>query len=489
MATLSLAGGTLTLTYATESWETSPEASYSAWAAALGVSDTDTLAGPLADDDNAWPIELAAPFFDGGATTAMFSSEAGLGLYRSAPGNTGAAAYAITGVTRMFGLVSRPTLLLTFHPSGADLQSFGFKLQRSGSTTIIYSAYSDYGDTGAYRYQTAIKITPAGLEMVGHSTDVAADWRLLELIESNGHSVISNTVAVTLDAGSTARLVASVEAMRIDGLLSEAGPLRPPVLLGALRIDALAQVAPPLGWVDGISGEGGAQLQAVLRADGLLSALAPLGALSSVGALDAVGVLLVSSPLPEARLRAHHDFSTELAPAPSRYVMDVVVNGVALRVPISTWQATQQIERACYVQCSIPACLPWVEAIQSASEFVISRVGRALDGSTVVVEMARAPIESFAFDQGPRNYTATISGYAAGLTAPDGVPGSGETRALAGVRFVSFGSGGIRARAAIDWLLKPGDYASAAGRVFVADYINYYVPATGDAYMDAGERG
>lgn len=488
MPSLNLVNDSLTLTYSAESWASSPESSYTAWAAALGVSDTATLVGPLADDDNAWAVELAAPFFSGGSTTAMFSSEAGIGLYRTTPSNQNAYGYSIANVARMFGLVSRPTLLLTFHPNGSDLQNFGFKLQRSGSTTILYSAYSNFGDTGLERAQAAIKLGPGSLELVLHASDVDTAIRLVELQEWTSGYTIQQVAAQTAAAGTTCRLMASLASVSDEGYVSVDGPL------GLPAMTALAPAAGPLSARSPLGAGSGEQAMALAwqEVNGLMAG-PPIGQVSAMVGVHGAGLLSAASPLAPLAGRAYSDFGAQLVPSPNRYVMDIVVAGVALRVPISTWQATQQLERSCYVQCSVPACAPWVEQIQSATEFVISRVGRAADGSTVEVEMARAPLESHALDHGPTNFTATLSGYTQGFAAPDGAPGALGSRVLAGVRSLSFGAGGtgagwVRVRAAIDWLLRPGDWVRAGGREFQADYINYYVPATGDAYMDVGER-
>jgi hypothetical protein len=134
----------------------------------------------------------------------------------------------------------------------------------------------------------------------------------------------------------------------------------------------------------------------------------------------------------------------------------------------------------------IPACLDWVETIIAATEFVIYRRAALTNGSTIEYEMARSAVEVRDYAQGPVNYTATVSGYPDALT-PNASPPTTFDRTLTGVRQVTQGDGGIRVRADIDWLLRPGMRAYYGSTEIIVDYINYYVPGN-DHYMDLGER-
>lgn len=180
------------------------------------------------------------------------------------------------------------------------------------------------------------------------------------------------------------------------------------------------------------------------------------------------------------------DFTAGLGDVVTRYVMDLVTPDGPVRVPISSWQATLQTGRSNYVQCVVPACFEWVEAIGAASDFVISRTATLPDDTVIEYEMARAPIGEARFDRGPQRYTCTLSGYSTGF-AVDDEPDAATDRILRGVRSVSSGAGGRRVRCAVDWLLRPGQRAVVDGSPFTAAFINYYVN-NGDAYMDAGER-
>lgn len=166
--------------------------------------------------------------------------------------------------------------------------------------------------------------------------------------------------------------------------------------------------------------------------------------------------------------------------------MDLVTPGGLVRVPISSWQATLQTDVQSYVQCVVPAATDWVPDIEVATEFVISRIGTLLDGSTIEYEMARAPAQTVSLDGGAYNYTATISGYTAALTAVENPPASLD-RTLTGVRTISRNSGNTRVRCDIDWLLRPGQRAYLDAEPIIVSYVNYYVPGF-DQYMDVGDR-
>lgn len=211
----------------------------------------------------------------------------------------------------------------------------------------------------------------------------------------------------------------------------------------------------------------------------------PLGAPAALAKI--VNVVRAATPtmLGTPAALATHDFTGALGDSITRYVMDLMTPTGTVRVPISSWQATLQSGSSSYVQCVVPACLAWVAAINAATEFVIYRradvPGTAL---TIEYEMARSATEQAQYNQGPRRYTCTLSGY------PDAYasninPFKAWDRQLAGVRFISSGSG-LRVRCAIDWLLRPGDWAYVGAVPFVVRYINYYALES-DGYMDVGE--
>lgn len=168
-----------------------------------------------------------------------------------------------------------------------------------------------------------------------------------------------------------------------------------------------------------------------------------------------------------------------------RYFCDIE-DGVLppLRVPIRSWQATIQRDRASYVQVVIPSIGRWLEQIQQYDhpEFVIRRGNVLPDGSMLdEFELARAPM-SLQADQGWLNHTGMMTGYA----APD-PPVSQLVRTLRSVRSLSTSGDTVRARAALDFVVRPGDTVIADGVAFEVAYINFYVTDF-DEYMDLGSR-
>ena len=188
---------------------------------------------------------------------------------------------------------------------------------------------------------------------------------------------------------------------------------------------------------------------------------------------------------PSGESTAFVDWSTGIDPITSQtYYACEIDDGVldAIRVPISSWQATVQTGRASYAQAVIPAATAWVGPVddRSGGEFIIYRGVRYSDGSTQESELARAPLGDVRFDVGPTNATMTISGYAT-------IPASATslTRTLQNVRSESTGIG-LRVRCDIDWFLRPGHTAITRGTPFTVGYINYYANAS-DEFMDVGE--
>jgi len=180
------------------------------------------------------------------------------------------------------------------------------------------------------------------------------------------------------------------------------------------------------------------------------------------------------------------DWAADIDPITSSvYYALEIDDGVldAVRIPMSSWQATIQSGRASFAQAVIPAALSWVDTISDRAdgEFVVYRGVTYSDGETQESELARAPLQTVRLDQGPINATMTISGYQT-QTLPTGT----ITRTLQNVRSQSSGNG-FRVRCDVDWFLRPGYQAIARETEFTVAYINYYVN-TDDEYMDVGER-
>lgn len=198
-----------------------------------------------------------------------------------------------------------------------------------------------------------------------------------------------------------------------------------------------------------------------------------------------------TSPLRPAAALGFSDFTPYLSERQThRYVADLVTPAGLVRVPISSWQATLQTGAANYVQCVVPSCGPWLQQIEDATEFIVSRLASLTDGGTVEVPMARAPVQTLQIDRGPRNHTASISGYTEAFAAAE-VPDARFDRRLQAVRSISQTARGARVRCAIDWLLRPGQRALYADTEMTAAYMNLYVTAnvnSVESYMDVGER-
>ena len=217
----------------------------------------------------------------------------------------------------------------------------------------------------------------------------------------------------------------------------------------------------------------------------LLGVRSPLGLAAFLALQKPCVVIKMNSPLGLPKVLASHDFTAVLGDGITRWLVDLITPDGTVRVPISSWQATLQTAGSSYAQCVIPACEAWLEAISTATEFVIYR--RAdVPGAALFVEyeMVRGPAEQLQFDRGPTRYTCTLSGYPQAFAA-DLDPPVAYDRTLAGVRAVSQGSK-LRVRCAVDWFLRPGQRAYLGALPFVVSYINYYALES-DSYMDVGD--
>jgi hypothetical protein len=221
-------------------------------------------------------------------------------------------------------------------------------------------------------------------------------------------------------------------------------------------------------------------------AEVLISVSGPLGAPALLASAPPAALISVSGPLGAPALLGFSDISDAInADGVARYYMDLITPDGDVRVPISSWQATLQVDSAQYVQCVVPACNDWVDDITAATEFRLSRLLTLNSGETLEYQIAQAPLDTVQYARGHTNYTATLSGYidaAPVLTWP-----AGTERVLSGVQAIFTYSAGLRVRCSIDWLLQPGQSAQVDETVFTASYINYIVSGS-EAYMDVGER-
>lgn len=227
-------------------------------------------------------------------------------------------------------------------------------------------------------------------------------------------------------------------------------------------------------------GGGGGDVEAAIAADG------PLGAVRVLGQQPAAAQISAPSVLSDSALLGWHDISSQVdAEGASRYLMDLITPSGNVRVPISSWQGTLQVDAAQYVQCVVPAVDAWVDDISDATAFRITRLLTLNDGSTLEYLVVECPLDTIQYARGSTNYTATLSGY---LPAPAAITWPpGTERELEGVRTVFTYPSGLRVRCSIDWLLQPGQQAAFGETTFDVAYINFIVSET-DAYMDVGQR-
>lgn len=262
-----------------------------------------------------------------------------------------------------------------------------------------------------------------------------------------------------------------------EGIIACASPLGAALVLATFDVRALASANGPL------------QSPAAIAASsfGSVAAASPLGAARVTASFPVVALCAAASPLGAALAKAFHDFADLLGDTVTHYVMDLDTPDGAVRVPISSWQATLQTGASNYVQCVVPAVADWTDVINAATAFTITRTAEPAGLPVIEYEMASAPLETISIAQGPTNHTATLSGYSSAF-AVDEAPPTATARTLRDVRSITSTSGKMRARCAIDWTLRPAQRAYLPdGSSFVVGYINYYQPQGFDSYMDVGE--
>lgn len=212
----------------------------------------------------------------------------------------------------------------------------------------------------------------------------------------------------------------------------------------------------------------------------------PLGSVQALASSSRLAWAAAPALLGSATIAARHDFTGAIDKAAAGlYTMQVIGAFGAVQVPISNWQATLRAGASSFLQCNVPGCQPYVDALAAATSFVINREARLLDGRPVVYEMARAAVSSLSLAQGTSNYTATLTGFSEGF-ATDAAPSATFDRPLTGVRQVTTTAAGMRIRCEIDWLLRPGMRAVLNDVSFLVGRISYFVD-TASAYMDVSQ--
>jgi len=160
-----------------------PSEAYTEWAVDLGLSPTQTLYS-LSADNSAWVIDLGIPFWtDSTQLKAMWSSEAGIGLYTTTPTNTTLRDWTIPEIYKFRGIASTPTLLISWHPNDTDLISYTAKANRTSAATILFSQYEKYNRDGTSHYDVAIKIMPGCIELVGRCVNKQTNIIATEITE------------------------------------------------------------------------------------------------------------------------------------------------------------------------------------------------------------------------------------------------------------------------------------------------------------------
>jgi hypothetical protein len=323
-------------------------------------------------------------------------------------------------------------------------------------------------------------ITPASLA-AGADDSILAVFAA-QIISASGSVTPSPPSSFTLASGAPLSLYHLALAYRaVDTGQSNSGAFDMAPAAGSGPVDQTGSLN-ALGAITVLLEPGGAGIP------GYSSAPGPLGAPAVLAEhVQQAARIALPSILAAPSVLALHDFTGAVQEDQSLfYVMDLITPGGLVRAPISSWQATLQTEQANYVQCVVPACLPYVDHINAATAFRISRRARLQDGTFFEYVMAEAPLDNPSLAQGTGNYTATLSGYSPGLAIDEDPPES-TGRTLQGVRTVFTQVSGLRVRCAVDWLLRPAQLAFVDGSSFVVAYINYYV-SEGDQFMDVGER-
>lgn len=155
-----------------------------------------------------------------------------------------------------------------------------------------------------------------------------------------------------------------------------------------------------------------------------------------------------------------------------------------ITIPISSWQATaRQGDVSSYLNAVVPAYEPLADAIAARQgERMEIRMGFRFDDGAIRSEpIISGPMQTLTTQSGPRNSTATMSGYARLENAA-----TGADRTLINIRTTSETNGKLRVRADVDLFLRPGMTAHARGRTFTVNYINYYATKS-DRFCEAGE--
>jgi hypothetical protein len=245
------------------------------------------------------------------------------------------------------------------------------------------------------------------------------------------------------------------------GFISVASPLGDPAVLGALPTDAIVDGGSPLGTPRVL---GNVYVSASISAESMLGAPACL-VLSDIG-------------------------DTLQGLSPQFYAADITTPSGVTRLRISSWTASLEVDKASYIGFVTPGVTPEIlEVLDEMTSFTVVRYAALADGY-VVESLVAAAVQSLSVqtDEGPTNTTAAVAGYTSETAYPtNNDPLDAWDRTLTGVRSVSVFASGLRVRAAIDWMLVPGQRAFYSdGGEIIASRITYNANAA-DSYMDVTE--
>lgn len=226
-----------------------------------------------------------------------------------------------------------------------------------------------------------------------------------------------------------------------------------------------------------------AALQGIQGVQGTISASVDFSASLQGEAASTFGAVQAALGL-TAQFQGFQDWTEGLDPRRLREFYTLTITGSPdLVFRISSWQATARSgENSNYLQAVIPGASGRLEEIQerSGGELIVSKGYRFSDGSERSEEIMRSDFSSFRYDEGPRQLTATVSGYGPGFVS------SQNTRPLKGLRSLNFSDGKFRARCSIDLFLRPGMTVQARNAEFTVDFINYYV-SRADKFCEVGQ--
>ncbi|MBO2563810.1 hypothetical protein [Shewanella algae] len=179
---------------------TDVSSAYSAWAAELGLSDTDSLPGLAAGDDSCSEVSLNfVPSKYGLSSKVMVGSEGSFGIYFNEPGGSaGSQSRPISGVSGIHQNVTRnfnsrprnPAVIFNCkHPTN-DSRSENLKWQQTSDAAIFYVQWRSYGSSTKVT-QFAAKLSHGKIDIVCSSIDSVGAYLQCFLFDESQTSAIA----------------------------------------------------------------------------------------------------------------------------------------------------------------------------------------------------------------------------------------------------------------------------------------------------------